>query len=58
VLAEGLAVTELPELKPWPTNLTSFYAATRSDGTIGGVSGASGGSAAGAAPVIPAAPGP
>ena len=57
VLAEGLPVTELPELKPWPTNLTSFYAATRTDATIGGAA-VDGGSPAGSAPLIPAAPGP
>ena len=36
LLAEGIAVTELPELRPWPTNLTLYYAGTRSDATIGG----------------------
>lgn len=25
VLSEGIPVTSLPELKPWPTNLTSYY---------------------------------
>lgn len=25
VLADGIPITSLPELKPWPTNLTSYY---------------------------------
>ncbi len=59
VLAEGIAVTELPELTPWPTNLTLFYAATRSDATMkGGGAASTGGNATAAAPIIPAAPGP
>ena len=36
ILAEGLAVTELPDLKPWPTNLTTYYSAMRTDSTING----------------------
>lgn len=35
LLREGIPVTQLPELKPWPTNLTDYYEATRSDATIG-----------------------
>jgi len=60
VLAEGLSVTELPELRPWPTNLTLHYANTRSDATIGGASsGANGnGAVAASAPIIPPPPGP
>jgi hypothetical protein len=58
ILAEGLAVTELPDLKPWPTNLTSFYSSLRTDATIGGASSAAGGSESSHAPLIPAAPGP
>jgi len=58
VLAEGLPVTELPELGPWPTNLTSHYAATRTDATIGGVGGMTSNGSTAAAPVLPAAPGP
>jgi len=58
LLAEGLAVTELPaNLGPWPTNLTNFYSENRSDGVIRG-GGASGGLASGGAPIIPPAPGP
>jgi hypothetical protein len=59
VLAEGLPVTDLPELKPWPTNLTSFYSAIRTDATMGGAaSDVSKGVNASAAPIIPPAPGP
>jgi hypothetical protein len=58
VLAEGLAVTDLPELKPWPTNLTSYYAGIRTDATIGGGATSSGNSTTAEAPIIPAAPGP
>ncbi len=58
VLAEGIPITELPELKPWPTNLTTHYAATRSDATIGGSSVSSTNGSATQAPLIPAAPGP
>jgi hypothetical protein len=59
VLAEGIPITELPELRPWPTNLTTYYANTRTDATIGGGVSASGGQAsATAAPVIPPPPGP
>ncbi|MEX2316310.1 MAG: hypothetical protein WD669_04100, partial [Pirellulales bacterium] len=58
VLAEGLPITELPELKPWPTNLTTYYAGTRRDATIGGGASGSGTVATTLAPVIPAPPGP
>jgi hypothetical protein len=58
-LAEGLAVTELPDMKPWPTNLTTYYSATRTDSTItGGISSGNGTTAGTTAPIIPAAPGP
>jgi hypothetical protein len=61
MLAEGIPVSELPELNPWPTNLTLHYAATRTDATMSGagLSGtttARGGSSVG--PIIPPAPGP
>lgn len=59
LLAEGIPVTELPaDIGPWPTNLTGFYSATRSDGVIrsAGASAGSGGSTSG--PIIPPAPGP
>jgi hypothetical protein len=59
VLAEGLSVTELPDMKPWPTNLTNYYAATRTGSTItGGTTSGTGGGTDTVAPVIPAAPGP
>lgn len=29
VLSEGIPITSLPELQPWPTNLTSYYAENR-----------------------------
>lgn len=59
LLAEGIPVTELPaDIGPWPTNLSSFYGATRADGTIS--TGTAGVGAGGAArgPVIPPPPGP
>lgn len=34
LLAEGLPVTELPKLSPWPFNLTDWYEATRNDATL------------------------
>ena len=62
LLAEGIPVTELPaDIGPWPTNLTSFYATTRRDGTMGvSVGGGATGGKTGAAvaPIIPPAPGP
>jgi hypothetical protein len=60
VLAEGIPVTELPELTPWPTNLTNLYANLRGDATIsgGGRAGTASGAASSTAPIIPAAPGP
>lgn len=33
-LREGIPVTQLPELGPWPNNLTSWYASQRTDQTI------------------------
>jgi len=59
VLAEGIPVTELPELKPWPTNLTLYYAATRG-GTAMSSSATSpaGTTATEGAPIIPPPPGP
>ena len=59
LLAEGISITELPaNLAPWPTNLTNFYEATRSDATIGGSGATSGSRATAVAPVIPPPPGP
>jgi hypothetical protein len=68
LLAEGIPVTQLPaDLGPWPTNLTEYYAATRTDATAstnGSATTASSttstamSAAATAAPVIPPAPEP
>ncbi|MEQ8849087.1 hypothetical protein [Botrimarina sp.] len=60
LLAEGIPVTELPaDIGPWPTNLSSFYSATRRDGVVGaGASGEGRPAAAPAGPIIPPAPGP
>jgi hypothetical protein len=60
LLAEGIPITELPELRPWPTNLTNYYAGVRSDATLGGgvASSGTGGSAETTGPVIPPPPGP
>jgi hypothetical protein len=58
ILAEGLAVTELPDMKPWPTNLTTYYSAMRTDSTITGGPSGNGTTGSTTAPVIPAAPGP
>jgi hypothetical protein len=57
VLAEGIPVTELPELQPWPTNLTMYYSATRTDATMSG-SGSTVSAGTTSAPTIPPAPGP
>lgn len=57
LLAEGIPVTELPALGPWPANLTDLYASNRSDATIGGASsGSSGRSVANVPPVVPPIP--
>lgn len=58
LLNEGISVTELPaDIAPWPTNLTSFYGATRRDGNLR--SDATGNAATTTAgPIIPPAPSP
>lgn len=57
LLNEGIPVTQLPaELGPWPTNLTNFYANSRTDGVMNG--GATGGGGSSDAPIIPRPPGP
>lgn len=64
VLADGIPVTSLPELKPWPTDLTSYYNTMRAfrDANADNASvddpTASAHADAGGGPVIPAAPGP
>lgn len=58
LLAEGIPVTELPELKPWPVNLTNFYAATRLDATVTDSVNQVEGSGSSAGGVMPPAPAP
>lgn len=65
VISDGVPVTSLPELTPWPTNLTSYYNASKSfrdanqdDANIEGDATASGAPSAGGGPVIPPPPGP
>ncbi|MGL4513811.1 MAG: hypothetical protein ACRCT8_12030 [Lacipirellulaceae bacterium] len=58
MLAEGIPVTHLPELTPWPTNLTNFYGGLRTDATLGAAQRGGSSSAATSAPSIPPAPGP
>lgn len=41
VLAQGLPVTELPELRPWPLNLTDAYARLRNTPADGGTTSSS-----------------
>lgn len=55
LLREGIPVTQLPALRPWPTNLTDYYEAARSDATIGGHAGGAG---AASGLTMPAAPAP
>lgn len=59
-LAEGIPVTEMPSgMGPWPTNLTNFYEAIRTDATTGPSGSTAGPSvAAGDGPSIPPPPGP
>jgi hypothetical protein len=44
LLAEGIPVTELPAMGPWPANLSELYSTLRSDATVrpSGASGAAG----------------
>ena len=58
LLSEGIPITELPaDIAPWPTNLSAFYGATRTDGNVTHGGGAASASST-AAPIIPPAPGP
>lgn len=59
VLSEGINVTDLPALQPWPVNLTTFYGAQNASGASAGtfVVG-SGIGASSTAPVMPPAPQP
>lgn len=59
LLSEGLPITELPaDIGPWPTNLTGFYSATRTDGNTTSGTALGSGAANTAGPIIPPAPGP
>lgn len=64
VLSEGIPVTSLPDLQPWPTNLTSYYNATKafrdanSDANDASDETVSGHPSPGGGPVIPPPPGP
>lgn len=62
VLSAGIPVTSLPELQPWPTNLTSYYRANKqfrdanSDGIDVDDSSASSSASPGGDPVVPPPP--
>lgn len=60
LLREGIVITDLPDLVPWPVNMTDYYAAIRTDATITGNEGGTVTGAAGTqqAAIIPPAPGP
>lgn len=61
LLAEGISVSDLPaDIGPWPTNLTNFYSATRTDANARATGDGDGSRSAAKAgvPVIPPAPGP
>lgn len=64
LLREGINVTDLPHLKPWPVNLQSYYQLLRASGEQDGgtvddsANAAAGSSTKSAAPIIPKAPGP
>lgn len=57
LLAEGIPVTELPDLKPWPANLSDLYATIRTDATIGGASRSTSTGATSASDTLPPIPG-
>lgn len=64
VISAGIPVTSLPELKPWPTNLTSYYNANSAFRDAGAddanIDDPTAGAAAspGGGPIIPPPPGP
>jgi len=59
VLSEGINVTDLPALQPWPVNLTTFYSGQAAGGAdAGSTAGASGQGGTASAAVMPAAPQP
>ena len=68
-LMEGIPITQLPECKPWPNNLSDYYSATRTDQTIAPdgtqviaaetpIERTSSSSTTSAVPIIPPPPGP
>jgi hypothetical protein len=64
VVSEGIPVTSLPDLQPWPTNLTSYYNANKAfrdanvDNANGDTSASSPAGSGTPAVVIPPPPGP
>ncbi|MEQ9406878.1 MAG: hypothetical protein RIK87_04095, partial [Fuerstiella sp.] len=64
IISDGIPVTSLPELQPWPTNLTSYYNAHKSfrdaNTDEAGVDddNATAAPSPGGGPVIPPVPGP
>ena len=57
LLNEGLLVTELPPLTPWPANLTNLYQNIRSDSSVGNSPSQEGPQASQGAAIIPPPPG-
>lgn len=53
LLNEGIPVTELPNLNPWPANLTNLYQSTRSDSTVGNSPASDGQQSSQGAAIIP-----
>jgi hypothetical protein len=64
ILADGIPVTSLPDLMPWPTNLTSYYSANEAFRAAGADDATSPDPTAtapaspGGGPIIPPPPGP
>jgi hypothetical protein len=48
ILREGIPVTSLPNLQPWPLNLTDAYSALRPDGSMGDAAATGGAATTGA----------
>jgi hypothetical protein len=57
LLSQGIPISQLPKLEPWPTNLTSYYSTLRTDATISSSSSTSSSGQSGVN-IIPPAPGP
>jgi hypothetical protein len=65
VISAGIPVTSLPELKPWPTNLTSFYdanvqfrSANADDANVDDPNAGASATPGGGPRIVPAPPGP